>query len=299
MNNYPIILAHGIARFDFLVQHWAKILNSHGISLGLAGDGLNYFKGIARHLRTHGFDVFQTSVGFASSVEERAADLKKEIELGLELRRNLTEKVHIIAHSMGGLDARHMIVGHGMADKVASLTTIGTPHLGTSFADWGIENEGDQLIEVLRGIIDLNGFADLTTAACDTFNKSAEAAEAANPVVYRTYAASEEEDHIFAPLQGAWRIINDAEGENDGLVPVKSQMWRSELIGEGIPPKTVHQHIFPVPADHLNEIGWWEINQMSRRKLFDFDLFRSVKNYEDSIKDVYLKIARDVQELPA
>jgi triacylglycerol esterase/lipase EstA (alpha/beta hydrolase family) len=42
--------------------------------------------------------------------------------------------VHIIAHSMGGLDARHLIVDIvTMADKVGTLATIGTPHLGTSF----------------------------------------------------------------------------------------------------------------------------------------------------------------------
>ena len=42
--------------------------------------------------------------------------------------------MHLIAHSMGGLDARHMIVREGMAERVASLTTVGTPHNGTPVA---------------------------------------------------------------------------------------------------------------------------------------------------------------------
>ena len=39
---------------------------------------------------------------------------------------------------MGGLDARYLISRLGMADRVLSLTTLGTPHRGTSFADWGV-----------------------------------------------------------------------------------------------------------------------------------------------------------------
>jgi hypothetical protein len=47
--NYPIVLAHGIARFDFLVAHLLRTLDLFGLELQLSTDGLNYFKGIARH----------------------------------------------------------------------------------------------------------------------------------------------------------------------------------------------------------------------------------------------------------
>ena len=40
-------------------------------------------------------------------------------------------KVNIIAHSLGGLDARQMLTHLGMGSRVASLTTVGTPHRGT------------------------------------------------------------------------------------------------------------------------------------------------------------------------
>jgi triacylglycerol lipase len=299
MNDYPIVLAHGIARFDYLVQQLSLDLIGRGINLGLAGDSLHYFKGIARHLRNHGFDVYQSTVGFSAGVEARAADLKREIELALALRQNRHEKVHIIAHSMGGLDARHMIVGHEMAERVASLTTIGTPHAGTSFADWGIQNQGHQIIKILEKCIDLGGFADLTTDACRAFNQAAEAQEATNAVVYQAYASSEEKKNVFTPLQLSWGIINDIEGDNDGLVSLTSQLWQSELTDEasGAASKHVHQHVFSVPADHFNEVGWWDFNQLPRLNLFDLNFLVSVKNYEDSIKDVYLKIARDAQGL--
>lgn len=45
-------------------------------------------------------------------------------------------RLNIIAHSMGGLDARYYAISWlGLAERVASLTTIGIPHLGTPLAD--------------------------------------------------------------------------------------------------------------------------------------------------------------------
>lgn len=294
MNTYPIILAHGIARFDALLQRFSRDLGTLGLGLGLANDGLHYFKGVARLLRENGFDVYQSSVGFAAGVEQRAADLKRETETALAVRPGQT-KVHIIAHSMGGLDARHMIFNHGMAEKVASLTSIGTPHLGTSFADWCFAHQGHHIIEVTANVIDLGGFADLTTTACRAFNESAQAAETANDVVYQTYAASEGQRQVFAPLQLAWQIINDAEGKNDGLVSHTSQQWTSELTDGNGGAKSIRQQAFPISADHLNEIGWWDMNQLRFSDLFRVNLLTAVKNYERSIKDVYLEIARGVQ----
>lgn len=46
------------------------------------------------------------------------------------------DKVNIIGHSMGGLDARHMITNMGGAEWVSSLFTIGTPHRGSFHCDW-------------------------------------------------------------------------------------------------------------------------------------------------------------------
>ena len=45
-------------------------------------------------------------------------------------------KVNIIAHSKGGLDSKYMITNLGMEDKVASLTTLCTPHKGSIIASW-------------------------------------------------------------------------------------------------------------------------------------------------------------------
>jgi triacylglycerol lipase len=292
-NNYPIILAHGIARFDFLVQHFIKSFNaSFRINLEDAADGLHYFKGIARHLRNNGFDVYHSSVSFAAGVEQRSQDLRREVSNVMSLRG--ADKVHIIGHSMGGLDARHMIVNHDMADRVASVTTIGTPHKGSSFADWGIAHHGHEIMRLVGSIIDLGGLDDLTTTACKAFNETGRSSEASNSVVYQTYSSAENQAQVFAPLQASWAIINQAEGENDGLVARSSQKWDSELAGEGGVVKKIAQHEFPVPADHLNEVGWWDMNQLKISDWWKTNLATSIKDYELSIRNIYLGIARSL-----
>ncbi len=223
-------------------------------------------------------------------MDVRARALSEQINTILEGRPGA--KVHIIAHSMGGLDARHMIVDiEGMAQKVACLTTIGTPHLGTSFADFGVSKGGRLVIDVLKPIINIEGFEDLTTASCLRFNKRAMNSEATNPVVYRTYASSEERDLVFLPLQLSWFLINHREGANDGLVSVKSQQWNGRLVGSDGSVKIVQQFRFPVAADHLNEVGWWDL-QETNPALGLLNIEKQKTAYEQKIKDVYLQIAR-------
>ena len=79
------------------------------------------------------------------------------------VKNSTHEPVHLFAHSMGGLDSRYMISQLDMADRVLTLTTIGTPHRGTSFADWGV----DRFERIVKPILDIIGmpyqaFYDLT-----------------------------------------------------------------------------------------------------------------------------------------
>ena len=286
---YPIILAHGIARFDFLLNYFTKSFDALGLNWVSANDGLHYFKGIASYLRAHGFDVYHSSVAFAAGVEQRAEDLHQEVNKVLSLKNQ--EKVHIIAHSMGGLDARHMIVNHDMSAKVSSLTTIGTPHLGTSFADWGLAHQGDEFIKIIGNVIDIAGFKDLSTGACSAFNEKARDQEASNSVVYRAYAASEKQKLVFTPLQKSWDIIHDNEGDNDGLVSVTSQLWQSQVVTAQGTTKHIEQKLFPVGADHLNEIGWWDLNEMRNLDWWKTSIVTAIREYELRIKNVYLDIA--------
>jgi triacylglycerol lipase len=53
-------------------------------------------------------------------------------------------------------------------------------------------------------------------------------------------------------LKGPFRIIEEREGENDGLVSVTSAKWRDDYF-KGTLDET----------DHLNELGWWDIAQLA------------------------------------
>lgn len=263
-NKYPILLAHGIARFDFLQEMLTRL---PGIGEVL-GDRFHYFKGIKSFLEAHGFEARHTSVDFAGSVKRRAEQLARQVERA--------GKVHIVAHSMGGLDARYMVVNiAGMAEKVATITTIGTPHHGTVFADRGLTPERRRLIDALKPVLHLEGFEDLTTEACRKFNADSLEREAGNSVVYQTYASAQERAAVFLPLQVSHEIIEKVEGANDGLVSLTSQAWVPELAGK----KTIAQKRFPFPADHLNEVGWSDASEGPREA------------FEAKVKAVYLEIA--------
>ena len=299
MPTHPILLAHGIARFDIVRD---RLVRRFGLDDDSLTDHLHYFRHIGSHLTEAGFEVHHTRVGFAEGVEARAARLKAEVERVLALAGG--GMVHIVGHSMGGLDARRMIVDHGMEAHVCSLTTVGTPHWGSSFADWGVEHHGDEALRLLGEVIDLAGFLNLTGADCAAFNRRAEAAEADNGVFYQTYACWEEERaRVFGPLQLSWDVIKQREeGDNDGLVSVTSQRWTGRLSGAR--EKEVGQHSFPVQGDHLNEVGWWDPRQLSGRlrlpALLDpLALGRSLvhdrREYENQIKGTYLSIAQDLE----
>ena len=95
-------------------------------------------------------------------VAHRAAELKRFLR-----ERFPNEKVHVIAHSMGGLDARYMISRLGMEDRVLSLTTVGTPHRGSKYADWGIRRLSRSVKPFLQFWgVPTDAFDDLTTEAC-------------------------------------------------------------------------------------------------------------------------------------
>ena len=292
MPNFPIVLAHGIARFDILLLRIQERLHLPETDLG---DLFHYFKGIKSHLQAHGFKVFDPNQAFAGPVDLRASQLRDRVNDALAATG--AEKVHIIAHSMGGLDARRMIVDKGMAERVASLTTIGTPHLGTVLADHMIDRGGFLLKDGLRHIINLDGFDDLRIDTCGQFNSRAEHHEAINKVVYQTFASAEEFHLVFAPLMPSWKFIHDHEGKNDGLVSVSSQSWKSELVANDGSRKAIIQKEFPIAADHLNQVGWWDLQEAATPKKF-FQIFsKPRKNFESRVKDLYLQIAQELRDL--
>ena len=78
------------------------------------------------NLEKEGYKVYVADTDGFGSVENNAEQLKSFIERVLS--ETGAEKVNIIAHSKGGLDAKYMITKLYMEDKIASLTTLCTPH---------------------------------------------------------------------------------------------------------------------------------------------------------------------------
>ncbi len=111
---FPIILVHGFAGFQ-------------GIG------PLTYFYRVADDLRRRGEVVYEPELPPFAPPPTRAPVLAAAIRQALaETGRS---RVVLIAHSLGGLDARYLISTLGMGDRVAALVTVATPHRGTRLGD--------------------------------------------------------------------------------------------------------------------------------------------------------------------
>jgi triacylglycerol lipase len=131
----------------------------------------NYFNGLRARLEGRHETLFP-DVGPLESCEARANELAPAIA-----KRFPEGEIHIIAHSMGGLDSRSLIGrnlnGLSAPGRIASLTTLATPHFGSPVADLlvGPEPIGPGLLLyeaaslVLRQLnISIGALEDLTTA---------------------------------------------------------------------------------------------------------------------------------------
>jgi triacylglycerol lipase len=217
----PIVLAHGLFGFS---------------RIGVGKLTLTaYFRGIPEALREAGNRVLVTRVPAIAGVEDRARRLGHQIvgEFG-------EEPLHVIGHSMGGLDARRLLADAAWAERVLSLTTIGTPHLGTSLADFAKLRVG-RLFRVLSAIgIDPQGCLDVTRSAARRFHRRYPAP--ANVPCF-SVAGDPLREEVCWPLRRTHCALWEMEGPNDGLVPVESAL----AFGQALPSW---------PVDHLRQMNW-------------------------------------------
>jgi len=214
---YPIVLAHGMFGFD---------------QIELAGKRHVYFRGVPERLKAMGIQVHRPRVPPVASIGARAE------KLAAAVRSLPAEKVNLIAHSMGGLDARYAIARLGLADRVASLTTIATPHHGTPLASLGINLLGG-LRPLVATFVDLDGFHDVTAERMAAFNRDVPDAPG---VVYASVVGRSDSGKMNPLLWASYAYLSQCAGENDGIVPATSQRW-AEVVRE-------------VEADHWAQVGW-------------------------------------------
>ena len=208
---HPVVLAHGLLGFD---------------EIAIAGRRHRYFRNIAEQLAPLGAEFHHLRLPPAGGVAERAGTLLSVV------REIPARRVNVIAHSMGGLDARFAISRLGLSDRVASLVTIGSPHRGTPLADLALSRATARLLsfEALR---------DLGTAALERFNL--EVPDALG-VAYCSIVATSDLANTNPLLWPTHTYLSRRSGPNDGLVPATSQRW-GRVLRE-------------IEADHWAQVGW-------------------------------------------
>src|SRR5262249_10471916 len=138
-------------------------------------------------------------------VVERAAQLRDQIV------RWTDEPINVIAHSMGGLDARYLLSRLGLGDRVRSLTTIATPHHGTAAADWFCHHFRKRvpLLLTLEAFgLNVDGFRDCQTESCRLFNEQTPDAPG---VRYFSYGGAVTPARVTPLLRRSWNIITPLE----------------------------------------------------------------------------------------
>ena len=209
---YPVVLVHGMMAKDFPFWH--------------------AFRGISDFLEKQNVTVYVTNQDGIGAITTNAQQLKAEI-LDI-LQKENCEKVNIIAHSKGGVDSRYMISCLDMAEHVASLTTLSSPHHGSGlsarllkmppflaktiafFNNTAFRILGDKHPDILQ----LG--RDLTPEAMEQFNETAPNMPG---VYYQSFSSTSPDKKAFL-LSVPYQISRYCEQDDtDGMVSVHSSQW--------------------------------------------------------------------------
>ncbi|MGM0743676.1 lipase family alpha/beta hydrolase [Rhodohalobacter sp.] len=222
--NHPVLLCHGYGSMSMLM----KPSPMHDSCL---------------RLRSFGIQAFAPNIVPYATIEIRASQWSERIK---QLQEKYGyEKFNVIAHSMGGLDMRYAIHNLGISSSVASLTTVATPHHGTSLAEIVLTTP-ELLKEKLNELMNWFGenvFPDQKSNAVaaveqltrnyikETFNPSTPNHE---DIQYFSISACVGKGTKY-PLNPILRLQNQLiyqkEGVNDSFVTADSAVW-GEHIGE-------------------------------------------------------------------
>jgi triacylglycerol lipase len=217
----PIVLAHGLGGFT---------------RIGVGPVTLaTYFRGIPEAMQSAGNRVLVTRVPPLAAVDRRAHRLGEQIEQELGDR-----PVHVIGHSMGGLDSRRLLADPAWRRRILSLTTIGTPHLGSWLADFAKLRVGRIYRLLERMGVDPRGCVDVTRGEAGRFH---DRNPAPPDVPCFSVAGEPTVETVCWPLRRFHAILSELDGPNDGLVSSESAL----AFGTRLPVW---------PADHFRQMNW-------------------------------------------
>ncbi len=110
---YPLVFIHGAGFRDLKWPvYWGRIPSA---------------------LEAKGATIYYGLQDCWTSIETNAQEIARRIDEILD--ESGSQKVNIIAHSKGGLDARMAASSFGCGERIASITTIATPHHGSKTID--------------------------------------------------------------------------------------------------------------------------------------------------------------------
>ena len=236
-----------------LVRTRYPVVMMHGFGMLASLRRKGHLHAEAMHLRLHGVLAYAPNVAPYNTVVARSAMWEKRLEH--VLKETGAAKLNLIAHSMGGLDARHLISQKGLHNAVASLTTISTPHRGSRVANIMLKQPA-LLRETAADLINWFGATTLAESTSDVLKALSELTpkhletsfNPENPdhpdVRYWSYAGAAGQG-TDVPVNPFLRLLNRAlykrEGPNDGFVSVQSARWGHFMR--------------TVPADHAQQVG--------------------------------------------
>jgi len=210
--NYPLVLIHGVGFRDFkYVNYWGRI---------------------PKELIRQGATVYYGNQEAFGTVQHNANDIKEKI-LNI-IKETGCEKVNIIAHSKGGLDARYMVSKLEMASYVASITMMSSPHKGVKFVDIachmpdmiyrGISNAFNKYFKLIG---DNNPDFYTATKQFSTYNSKIfnEEVKDVVEIYYQSYATVMKNLFSDYILSIPYVLVKITEGDNDGLVSTDSAKW--------------------------------------------------------------------------
>lgn len=242
---YPLLLLHGLnCRDDSPIYYFGRVpavLAEHGAVVYLGGQ-----------------DAWGTISGNAHWLKDRIQTILAQEKCG---------KLNIIAHSKGGLEARYLISQLGMADAVATLTTIATPHYGSRTAQHWLEHP--QLMAALSAGLEvfwrrlgdqdpqvLTVLHELTPAAMARFN--AHTPDAPN-VYYQSWGLALGRRYHDPAMALTRRLILPHDGENDGLVAPQAARWGHwRGVLEGISHQDITDCRQKTPA-HFHTLTFYQL----------------------------------------
>lgn len=213
----------------------------HGIGFRNS-KSIGYWGRIPKALEFQGAQVFCSNQDGWGTIETNGAHLTNEIDQILTSTNS--ERINLIAHSKGGIDSRYLLSLPG-PNRIASITTISTPHHGSKSMDllmhipaFLVKFGGLFVGGVSRLLGDKNPnfyktCMQMTTKGMEEFNDKHNNTKGVYCQSFGAIMRKPSSD-IIMMIQNA--IVKLIEGDNDGLVTPISASWEKYtgiLIGTG------------------------------------------------------------------